>query len=1316
VVQERPVSTQQLQTLRRQVVERFSLEELRALAFDLGIDHERFPDGGKGALARELVQHANRSEQLPALLAQLRTLRPTVTWSIDTLVDAAEPPYRGLDFYREQDAALFFGRARLTTELVERLRAGPFLAVVGASGSGKSSVVRAGVMAALRGQAELPAGCLALDGSGDWAYLTITPTDSPLERLALALTSDLITADETRAIIRDLSEDPQSLRLYVRKYLERRNRPRLFLLVDQFEELFTVCKDEVQRRAFIEALLSAVDSGSPATLVITLRADFYHHCAQYDGLRHALEQRQTYIGAPSADELLEAIVEPARRRGYEPEPGLAELMLRDAGDEPGALPLLSHALLETWARREGRTLTLAGYNAAGGVRGAIARTAERVYGELDEAGQAIAQRIFVELAELGEGTEDTRRRLRLDDLAGPTWYAGGGAAVLEGLVRTRLVTADDRTVQIAHEALIREWPRLREWLDADRAGERLRRGLQSAAHEWDEHVRDPSYLLRGERLATAREWAGARGADLTRLVEDFLNAATAEEVRELTERDAVRRHRLQLTRRALVGVSVFAVLTALAALLAWSQRNEAIGAEATAIAAQVTTASEATRAQSSVKIASTAEAAAQLNAEQAQIERDRAVVALGDSRARLLRNLSDAISETEPLLAERLLLEALISAGSVSVQQEVADVLANLLRTGRIDDTFSEGVIDFAPRPSTLLRFSYTVTDTFSSGVNDVAREITVCCIVEYSSGENQLLIGETGELGPLLSGTVVSVTIIPNSPYFVVNYQEKTSELRRIDTGEIGPHLSGYVTTITSVPRSRYFVINYEDEVSELRRVDNGQLGPSLNGQVNAVVPIPSSIFLSIRYSDAPSELRHIATGELLATIGQGSVLPVPDSEYFLVQFTDAPSDLYQANTGQPIATLSGQVVQLNSLPDSPYFVVVYEDGNGELRRKDTGTSHLWLNQGVERVAVISDSPYFLVDYQDRWGELRRSDTGEPGEDLNGFVRYEVVPPDISLFVVYYENEPAELRWKDTGRYYSQLDVGGIGSIPHSPYFVVFKDNRPDTLVRKDTGETGPQLDPGANVVLIPESRYFIVDYPQAGSELRRTDTGELGSTLSGNFDGLVSKSDVPYFVVSYSDALAELRRGDTGELAPPLSGSVKEIIALYGSPFFVVTYEDIPGRQDVLDELRWLDTGETVMDSSGKRAARDAVLVGEASQGSYLVYYQDDTSEIVYDGRTLIALGRNAEDAIYFPKTNRVAIRYGDGRAILLDLDLIAAIGGTEAEMTLATMLPEELVDFTCRLLFTNNPEWNEARLDDYVSFLHDGKPQACVGSNED
>lgn len=596
MTRERPVSTQQLQMLRRQMVERFSLEELRALAFDLGIDHERFPDGGKETLARELVQHANRAGQLPALLVQLCALRPSVTWAISDLATIAEPPYRGLDFYREQDAALFFGRARLTAELVERLRAGPFLAVVGASGSGKSSVVRAGVMAALRGETELPAGCLAPDGSDEWAYLTITPTDSPLERLALALTSDLVTVDETRAIIRDLSEEPNSLRLYIRKYIERLNRPRLFLLVDQFEELFTVCKDETQRRAFIEALLAAVDSGSPTTLIITLRADFYHHCAQYDSLRHALEQRQTYIGAPSAGELREAIVEPARQRGYEPEPGLAELMLRDVGDEPGGLPLLSHALLETWARREGRTLTLAGYNVAGGVRGAIAQTAERVYGDLDEAGRAIAQRIFVELAELGEGTEDTRRRLRLEDLAGHTWYEGGGAAVLEGLVRTRLVTADERTVQIAHEALIREWPRLREWLDADRAGERLRRGVQSAAREWDEHGRDASYLFQGARLASAQEWITASPRNLDERSSTFLEVATISAERETKEKEVARQRELTQVRAlveeqaaraaaearrtrairwAAVWLSALAILAMSAAVFAGAQRTVA---------------------------------------------------------------------------------------------------------------------------------------------------------------------------------------------------------------------------------------------------------------------------------------------------------------------------------------------------------------------------------------------------------------------------------------------------------------------------------------------------------------------------------------------------------------------------------------------------------------------------------------------------------------------------------------------------------------------------------------------------------------------
>ena len=592
VAQNRPAPRERLQSLRGQMVERFSLDELRVLSFDVDASWDRLAGETLDAKTIALLEHLNHRLRIPELIDRLHAERPGVVWTLDDLAEAAEPPYRGLAVFREQDAPLFFGRSRLTAELLERLRAHPFLAVVGASGSGKSSVIRAGVMAALKGDAAA-AGGRAPDGSHEWAYVTITPTDNPLERLAVALTSDLVTSGETRAIIHDLSDNPATLRLAIRKYLDRLGHPRLFLFVDQFEELYTASKDEAQRRAFIDGLLSAVDAAGPTTLVITLRADFYHHVAQHDGLRQAVEQRQTFIGAPSAVELREAIVEPARRRGYDLEPGLADLMLRDVGDEPGGLPLLSHALLETWTRREGRTMTLAGYNEAGGVRGAIARTAERVYGDLDEAQRETARRILIELAELGEGAEDTRRRLRPEELTGHAWYADAGAEVVEGLVRNRLVTTDGQTIQIAHEALIREWPRLREWLDTDRAGERLRRGLQHAAREWEAHGRDPSYLFEGARLAAAREWDEANPGRLDARGAAFLaegvakaekeeQAAEAAQQRELAQAQALveeqkgrasaEKRRSRAIRWAALGLATLAVLAALTTVFAISRQ------------------------------------------------------------------------------------------------------------------------------------------------------------------------------------------------------------------------------------------------------------------------------------------------------------------------------------------------------------------------------------------------------------------------------------------------------------------------------------------------------------------------------------------------------------------------------------------------------------------------------------------------------------------------------------------------------------------------------------------------------------------------
>jgi hypothetical protein len=279
--------------------------------------------------------------------------------------------------------------------------------------------------------------------------------------------------------------------------------------------------------------------------VIALRADFYPHCAQYPLLRQAVAAEQDYIGQMTTEELRRAIEEPARRGSWEFEPGLVDVLMQDisahGSQEPGALPLLSHALLATWERRQGRLFTLDGYRASGGVQGAIAETAESVFADhLNQEQQKLAHDVFLRLTELGEGTEDTRRRAALNELVRQTGEAAPLRAVLNILAEARLVTLNEDSAEVAHEALIREWQRLRDWLNEDREGLKLHRHITETVREWESRGRDVSELYRGARLAHAREWVEAHGDRLNQSERDFLVASVEQEQHEALERDAQR--------------------------------------------------------------------------------------------------------------------------------------------------------------------------------------------------------------------------------------------------------------------------------------------------------------------------------------------------------------------------------------------------------------------------------------------------------------------------------------------------------------------------------------------------------------------------------------------------------------------------------------------------------------------------------------------------------------------------------------------------------------------------------------------------------
>jgi DNA replication protein DnaC len=545
--------------LHKTIVAYFSLDELQALCFDLTLNFDELPPGGLSTRARGLVEMCQRQRRLVALAEAILVQRPHIP-SNAFLRDIADDdaPFKGLLAFEEADEEIFFGREELTAELVARVMdAANFLALVGASGSGKSSVARAGMIPQLRRQT-------------NWPIHLITPTAHPLQALATSLTRDSESVTATATLMDDLQQEPRALRLYAARMLQNSQTDRLLLVIDQFEELFTLCKDEAERTAFVENLVSAVAEDSQITILLTLRADFYAQCLKYEPLHRLLEQQQKIVPTMSSVELRAAIELPAQQANLNFDNGLVDILLRDVGaadnqtPEPGALPLLSHALLETWQRRDPaeNRLTLAGYTEAGGVQGAIAKTAESTYQQLPADQQKIARSIFLRLTELGEGTQDTRRRAALAELLSQNEERAKVEQVLKTLADARLLTTSNDGAEVAHEALIRQWPTLQNWLGEDREGLRLHRQVTEAAQDWEGNEREESYLFRGGRLEQTNEWVARNDTRLNQLETEFLAASGMLEMGELSKAQAVAAERTRASRflrTALFVADLFAI-------------------------------------------------------------------------------------------------------------------------------------------------------------------------------------------------------------------------------------------------------------------------------------------------------------------------------------------------------------------------------------------------------------------------------------------------------------------------------------------------------------------------------------------------------------------------------------------------------------------------------------------------------------------------------------------------------------------------------------------------------------------------------------
>ena len=923
-------------------------------------------------------------------------------------IPTEQPPYLGLSTFQERHADLFFGREQLVTDLVARVERSAFLIVLGASGSGKSSVVRAGLLPELKGG--------ALPGSERWRYATIRPDTHPLDSLAAAL-AKLQGGDVGSAVAlsRQLAESDRALLLAARMLMDEQDDGRLVLVVDQAEELWTLAPTdplkhdeflEQEQRPFIRLLLTTAEeseragSRRPILVILTMRADFLHRAAENAELARWIGEHDVIVSAMTGDELREAIVRPAETAGCRFEPGLVDELIEQVQGRPGALPLLEYTLLDLWkARDPDGTLTWQAFKDLGGVEGALAARADAILKERYPAPEQQDQirRVLLRLVQPGEGSGDTRRRARLQDLVPIGQDEDALRAIIQPLADERLLTtghdtvAGDETVEITHEALIRAWPTFASWIDAARTDLRLQLQLEDAAKEWVASGEQPEYLWSGLRLANAESWQPRAQPQLNTGEHAFLKASVSAHV--AAQHSA--RRRVRWTIGGLAGALV--VISVLAGVALWSSE----------------------RAQQS---------------------------ALHD-RARLLVERGRNVSEQQPLLALRLELEglALLPAADQETRAEVVQAITDLAGRGRLSRLRTDSVAIYgSPRG-----------DVF---------------ILDRSGAKAELRRTSDGALLSELTGSIRhpedpnQVTFSSDGNAFVVKYRDAPGELRRTDTGKAIATFANEGFNVTFSPDGKILIIQYGAAPGEIRQTDNGTLIATLDTIAPFGVAFSADgTTFTIGYKDGkPSELRRTSTGEVVAILldfvpVSGSATDSFDRRIVVINPRSAPGELLRRDTGARIR-LTGQLTPAGATfsPDSTRVLVRYANSPAELRRTDTGAVVATFAPKASRGIFSEDGATFMVQYGFGPGELRRSDTGALIAKLADSACRATFSPN-SIAVVIHTCDYSvlsELHHVNTGALATRLESPvGVRFSPNGATFVALYPDKPGELRQTTTG-----------------------------------------------------------------------------------------------------------------------------------------------------------------------------------------------------------------------------------------------------------------------
>ena len=885
------------------------------------------------------------AERTPGVKAAFCIPVAHLTQAVPELGEHAIPPnpYRGLYAFREQDAPLFFGREQFSEKLLEAVSSRPLVAVVGSSGAGKSSVVFAGLLPKLRPNPE-------------WRIADFRPGPHPFESLAAALLpllepqmSETDRLLEMRKLSGALKDGELRLGEVVQAILKKHGDARhLLLFADQFEELYTLCDDAATRRSFTDTLLNGRNTQG-LTLLLTLRADFMGQALSHRPFADALQNADLKLGPMTSEELMRAVTQPAEKGGVRFEEGLPDLIVADVQERPGALPLLEFALTQLWERQEAGRLTLAAYQAVGGVEGALARYADEVYAALTPEERERARHVFTQLVTPGAGTEDTRRLARRADFRDADW------ALVRRLADARLVVTDrtpegEESAEVVHETLISAWARLRAWMEADRAFRIWQEDARRQARLWKDGGRTPDALLRGAFLAQAEGYLETRPQDIEPGLAAFITAS-----REHAE--AERQARERARRRIIWGLSAGLLVFALLALFAWGQRNTA------------------------------------LSQRQAAFARQLAAQALYMHRA--------PRSTTEEILAPLLAMAAL-KQGTPSV--EPMDVLQNVLwNWPALHLIRHEGVVfDVAFSPDG--RYLATASDDGTAALVDVAtgREIarirhdgTVLAVafspdtlsgtggryLATASGDGTAALVEvaTGQEIARIhhEDAVWNVAFSPDGGYLATGSADGTAALVEVATGREIARIrhEGLVRAVAFSPVGRYLATASADGTAALVEVATGREIARIQHEdvVWNVTFSPDGRYLATASFDYTAALVEVPTGEEIARIQHEDVVWnvtfSPDGRYLATASFDYTAALVEVPTGEEIARIRHEngVLAVAFSPDGRYLATASGDGTAALVETSTGREIARI-QHEGPVRAVAYSPDTLTGTGERY------------------------------------------------------------------------------------------------------------------------------------------------------------------------------------------------------------------------------------------------------------------------------------------------------------------------------------------------------------